>query len=156
VYAFVNNTETPMGVYYLDTWDGNKPYEITFNLISILGILDKTTYYGGGIIGYNEVNPTAYDLIVNILNDAGLTIGEDFAVSEDLKDTKVFGLLPICSHKEAIQNAAFTASACIDDTKDGKIKIYRQNQDIRFTLDQNVLFDPVNVTKNEVVGSGPN
>jgi hypothetical protein len=151
VYAFVNNTETPMGVHYLDTWYGNKPYEITFNLISILGILDKATYYGGGIIGYNEVNPTAYDLMVNILNDAGLTIDEDFTVSEDLKDTKVLGLLPICSHKEAIQNAAFTANSCVDDTKDGKIKIYRQNQDIRFTLDQNVLFDPVNVTKNEVV-----
>jgi hypothetical protein len=37
VYAFVNSAEIPMGVYYLDTWDGNKPYEITFNLISILG-----------------------------------------------------------------------------------------------------------------------
>ena len=148
IYSVVNDTQRQMGVYFLDTWDGNKPYEITFNLISPLGILDRTTYFEGGII---DEMPTAYDCLVDILNDAGLKIDTDYTISNDLKNTTVLGLIPICSHKEAIQNVAFTANACIDDTRDGIIKIYIQNQDIRFTLESNILFDNVNVSKNEIV-----
>lgn len=151
IYSVINGIQRQMGVYFLDTWDGNKPYEITFNLISPLGILDRTTYFEGGIIGYNEQNMTAYDCLSNILNDAGLIINVDYTISEDLKSTTVLGLVPICSHKEAIQNVAFTANACIDDTRDGIIKIHRQNQDIRFTIEENILFDNVNINKNEIV-----
>ncbi|KAK8835309.1 hypothetical protein M9Y10_013514 [Tritrichomonas musculus] len=151
IYGIINDTQKQLGVYFLDTWDGNKPYEITFNLISPLGILDRTTYFEGGIIGYNEQNMTAYDCLSNVLNDAGLKSDTDYTVSNDLKNTTVLGLLPICSHKEAIQNVAFTANACIDDTRDGIIKIYKQNQDIRFTLEPNILFDNVNINKNEIV-----
>ncbi len=151
IYSVIDDIQKQMGVYFLDTWDGNKPYEITFNLISPLGILDRTTYFEGGIIGYNEQNMTAYDCLLNILNDAGLTINVDYTISDDLKNTTVLGLLPICSHKEAIQNVAFTANACIDDTRDGIIKIYKQNQDIRFTIEEDILFDNVNINKNEIV-----
>ena len=151
IYSVVNGTQRQMGVYFLDTWDGNKPYEITFNLISPLGILDRTTYFEGGIIGWSKQNMTAYDCLSNILNDAGLTINTDYTKSNDLKNTTVLGLIPICSHKEAIQNVAFTANACIDDTRDGIIKIYIQNQDTRFTLESNILFDNINVSKNEIV-----
>ena len=148
IYGIINDTQKQMGVYFLDTWDGNKPYEITFNLISPLGILDRTTYFEGGII---DTRPTAYDCLVNILNNAGLTMNVDYTISDDLKSTNVLGLIPICSHKEAIQNVAFTANACIDDTRDGIIKIHRQNQDIRFTIEDNILFDNVNINKNEIV-----
>lgn len=151
VYGIVNDTQKQMGVYFLDTWDGSKPYEITFNLMSPLGILDRTTYFEGGIVGYNENIPTAYNCLVNILNDAGLTINVDYTISDDLKSVHVLGLIPICTHKEALQNVAFTANACIDDTRDGVIKIHKQNQDIRYTLDPGVLFDNVNVNKNEIV-----
>lgn len=148
VYGIVNDTQKQMGVYFLDTWDGSKPYEITFNLMSPLGILDRTTYFEGGII---DTMPTAYDCLVNILNDAGLTINVDYIISDDLKSVHVLGLIPICTHKEALQNVAFTANACIDDTRDGVIKIHKQNQDIRYTLDPGVLFDNVNINKNEIV-----
>lgn len=155
VYAIVDNTQKQMGVYFLDTWDGSKPYEITFNLISPLGILDRTTYFEGGIVGYvdhySQDIPTAYDCLVNILNDAGLTINVDYTISDDLKNVHVLGLIPICTHKEALQNVAFIANACIDDTRNGVIKIHKQNQDIRYTIDTNVLFDNVNVSKNEIV-----
>ena len=146
IYGIINDTQKQMGVYFLDTWDGNKPYEITFNLISPLVILDRTTYFEGGI-----TDETAYDCLANILNNAGLVIDVDYTISDDLKSTHVLGLIPICSHKEAIQNVAFTANACIDDTRDGIIKIHRQNQDIRFTIEENVLFDNVNINKNEIV-----
>lgn len=146
IYGIINDTQKQMGVYFLDTWDGNKPYEITFNLISPLGILDRTTYFEGGI-----TDETAYDCLANILNNAGLTIDVDYTISDDLKSTHVLGLIPICSHKEAIQNVAFTANACINDTRDGIIKIYKQNQDIRFTIEDNILFDNVNINKNEIV-----
>lgn len=151
IYSVIDDIQKQMGVYFLDTWDGNKPYEITFNLISPLGILDRTTYFEGGIIGWNKQSMTAYDCLLNILNDAGLTINTDYTISNDLKSTTVLGLLPICSHKEAIQNVAFTANACIDDTRDGIIKIHKQNQDIRYTLEPNILFDNVNINKNEIV-----
>lgn len=151
IYEIVNGTQKQMGVYFLDTWDGNKPYEIAFNLMSLLGILDRTTYFEGGIVGYNGSIPTAYDCLVDILNDAGLTINVDYTISDDLKNVNVLGLIPICTHKEAIQNVAFTANACIDDTRDGVIKIHRQNQDIRYTIEPSILFDNVNINKNEIV-----
>lgn len=150
IYGIINGSQEQMGVYFLDTWDASKPYEITFNLISQLGVLDRTTYYDGGIIGFDD-SYSAYDCLQNILTDAGLTETTDFTISNDLKNINVIGLIPICTHKEAIQNVAFTANACIDDTRDGIIKIYNQNQDTRYNISPNMIFDSVKVNKNEIV-----
>ena len=150
VYGIYNDKEIPFGKYHLDTWNGDTPYIIKFDLISEIGLLDRKVYSEGGIIGFNS-DYTAYSLLEEVLNNAGLVKDESYTISEDLKDTPVMGLLPNKTYRDVIQHIAFTANACVDDTRDGIIKIYRTSQDIKDTLEPNKLFIPVNVTRNEPI-----
>lgn len=154
VSGVIDGTTYNFGSFYLDTWSGNKPYEIQFNLISPIGLLDKKKYFNGGIIDVkSSVIPTAYDILKSVLDDAGLKINETYTISEDLKDTPILGELPIRTYREIIQLVAFTAKACIDDTRDGIIKIYRQSEAIQNTFPPDILFDPIQLTLSEPVTS---
>lgn len=147
IYGIIDNRKFLIGKFYLDTWEGTKDNEATFNLISLLGILDRTKYTKGKLKKYDS----AYDTIEYILD--GILTQNQYEISDELNDIDI-GYCLIknnISVKDALQVIAFTVNACIDDTRDGILKIYPQQKSTQFILSSNEIFRPVKITKNETV-----
>lgn len=112
----VAGTEVPCGTFYIDTWesDGNI---VTFTLTDMLGVIDRTKFYGGQVYE----GESAGTIIASIMASAGV---EDYAVSGEVAAIPLFGHLPICTHKEALQQVAFACGAVADCNRTGGIRIY--------------------------------
>lgn len=104
------------GVFYIDTWKGAGNI-VTFSLIDRLGVIDKTLFYGGQI--YEGV--AAGLIIDSIMQSAGV---EDYTVSDEVAGILLTGHIPICTHREALQQVAFACGAVADCSRTGSINIY--------------------------------
>jgi hypothetical protein len=105
VYEESDTQTILMGQYYLDTWENISDTLIKFNCIDLLGILDKSTYYGG--IWLTPI--AAGDLFKIILDEVGVP----FAIDPDLYSYPLTGWIPICTYREALQQIAMACGASI-------------------------------------------
>ena len=110
------NQEVPCGTLYIDTWrsQGNI---VTFSLIDRIGIMDKTIFYDGRM--YN--NEAAGVIIAEVMHSAGV---EDYTVTDDAAAVLLSGYIPICSHREALQQIMFACGAVADCSRTGGINIF--------------------------------
>ena len=115
-----NNTTKvkDMGTFYLDKWQNEKNKIMKFKAIDLIGVIDKTTFYGGM---YRD--KTVDEVIEEIMTSAGLE-AEDYEIEESLKNIKLNGYIPVCSHRAALQQVAFVICAVVDCSRSFKIKIY--------------------------------
>lgn len=115
--------EIPCGTFYIDTWksDGST---VSFSLIDRLGVIDRTKFYDGQM--YDGV--TARKVIESIMLSAGV---EDYTVAEDVGEVRLTGHIPICTHREALQQVIFACGAVADCSRSGGIKIYRPGRQAR-------------------------
>lgn len=150
IYGYYNNTKVSYGSYYLESWDVSSPYMPKFSLVSILGTLDNQPYEEAGLVSYYGLT-TVYDELYKIFELLDMEENVDYTLSEELKDTKVIGLIPKGSYKNAIQYLAFTAGAMVNDTRDGMIKIYRQQKGSKYTLSGSDIFQDSKVSQNEII-----
>ena len=112
------NKEKEMGTFYLDTWKNEKDKTMKIGAIDLIGVIDKTDFNGG-----MYVDIAFADLIEEIFTSAGLE-SDEYEIQEDLKNIKMTGFIPICSHREALQQAVFAVGAVADCSRSEKIKIY--------------------------------
>lgn len=112
------NEEKEMGTFYLDSWVNEKDKTMKFGAIDLIGIIDKTDFNGG-----MYTNISFNNLVKEILTSAKLEIDE-YEIQENLKEIKLTGYIPICSHREALQQALFAIGAVADCSRSHKIKIY--------------------------------
>lgn len=115
--------EVPCGRFYIETWKSEKNV-ISFSLIDLIGLLDKTKFYGGEI--YNS--RPAGTIISAIMKSAGV---EDYSVSDDVEGVLLSGHIPICTHREALQQVAFACGAIVDCGRQGGINIYIPDRKIK-------------------------
>ena len=128
------NKEKEMGTFYLDSWVNEKDKTMKFGAIDLIGIIDKTEFNGG-----MYTNISFKDLIKEIFSSAKLEI-EEYEIQENLKEIKLTGYIPICSHREALQQALFSIGAVADCSRSHKIKIYTIED-----LEENNIIEKTNI-----------
>lgn len=118
-----------------------------FEAIDLIGLIDKTTFYGGM---YNNV--TVEDLCEEIFTSAGLE-SDEYEIQEDLKNIQLTGYIPICTHREALQQVVFAIGAIADDSRSTKIRIYTiVDEEDNNTIEQTNIFQNTRkVEQNEIV-----
>ena len=113
----IDETEMNMGTFYLDkpTVNGNV---VSMSCIDLIGVMDDTNYFGG----YWPEGITAGALISDIFTSADIT-SDFYEIGPDLQEKTVYGYLPICSHRKALQQVAFALGAVVDCSRSEKVKI---------------------------------
>lgn len=129
----INDNLVDMGTFYLDDWDSESETQINFKTVDALGILDKTDFIKGKIYIDEPVE--------NIINDIMASAGWDkYDVSNELKDLALSGYIPICTHRQALQQVIFAIRAVADCSRGSNIKIYRISKAIDTKIKDNRLF----------------
>lgn len=123
-----------MGTFYLDTWKNEKDKTMKFGAIDLIGVIDKTDFNGGM---YKDV--TFASLLGEIFTSAGLE-SDEYEIQEDLKQITLTGYIPICSHREALQQVIFAVGAVADCSRSDKIKIYTVED-----LEENSIIEKANI-----------
>lgn len=120
VYEMNDGIEMDMGTFYLDEWKNETEAISNMKAIDLIGLLDKTTYYGG--IFYDE----QVDIIlIRILETANMDEHTITFDDDNLRKIHLSGYIPICTHREAIQQVLFSAGLVADCSRSKKIKIYK-------------------------------
>ncbi len=107
--------EVTCGTLYIDTWKSDSNI-VSFSLIDLIGLMDKTKFYGGEIYS----NEPAAIIIAAIMESAGV---ENYTVSDDVAVLSLSGHIPICTHREALQQVVFVCGAVADCSRQGGISI---------------------------------
>lgn len=117
----VNGEEITMGTFYLENWSSEQLNKANFNLIDALGIIDKTDFKKGQIY----VDEPAGNIIDAIMDSANWS---KYTVTNEVRNALVSGYIPVCSHREALQQVVFAVRAVADCSRSDCINIYRQSQ----------------------------
>lgn len=112
------NKEKDMGVYYLNSWKNKEDKIMEMSATDIIGVLDKTNFNGGM---YKKIK--FKDLIKEILESAKL-YEDEYSIDNSLKNIELTGYIPICSYREALQQAVFAVGAIVNSTRGSVIKMY--------------------------------
>lgn len=140
----VNNVQTEMGSFYLESWENVSSKSMKFKGIDLIGMLDKVEFNGGI---YDNVSATT--LIQSIFTAANIT---NYTIQDITSDT-ITGYLPICTCREALQQVLFTIGAVADCSRSEKINIYKLSTSIEAPLINNdvILKDTKQITQGEIV-----
>lgn len=122
VYETNDGVEMDMGTFYLDEWKNETESISNMKAIDLIGVMDKTTFYGG--IYYNKTVDYIIDLIFASSN-IDYEHKKQVIIEEELKDIVLSGYIPICTHRQALQQVLFSIGAVADSSRGDKIKIYR-------------------------------
>lgn len=123
-----------MGTFYLDTWKNEKDKTMKFGAIDLIGVINKTDFNGG-----MYKNKTFASLLEEIFISGGLE-SDEYEIQEDLKQIILTGYIPICSHREALQQVIFAVGAVADCSRSDKIKIYTVKD-----LEENNIIEKANI-----------
>lgn len=146
----VNGETVEMGTFYLDGKESRSETEISFHAIDGVGIIDKSKFIKGRIYQNEKVSV----IVSEIMASAGW---EKYEISNELQNLTLSGYIPICSHREALQQVAFAIRAIVDCSRTNLIRIYRQNtsadikiKDDRLFIDGEKVSDKEYVSKIEI------
>lgn len=107
------------GTVLLNDWTSDD-YEASFSGVGRLDYLEgeyyKGQYYPDGI--------SAYDLAINVLEDAGET---HYNIDESLKGVMIYNPLPICEYREALKMIANACCGTLYEDRNGDICIKCEN-----------------------------
>lgn len=122
----LSDGDVPCGTLYVDGWKVEKNV-VSFSLIDAFGLLDKTKFYDGEV--YQGC--PAGSILSAIMKSAGV---EDYAVSGEVEGTLLSGHIPICTHREALQQVAFACGAVADCSRQGGIRVYVPSRQVGSTI----------------------
>lgn len=113
-----SGTETNYGTFFLEEPYSEDDDTTTMQCVDLLGIIDKTDFLGGIYFAKN-----AGDLLAEIMASAEVE-EDEYEVASTLAAKSITGWIPICTHREALQQWAFAVSAVVDCSRGKKIRIY--------------------------------
>lgn len=101
----------PIGTFFLDDWyDGDNESEYTFVAKDLIGLMAKASYYKGR--RYDAQKMDLEDFLEEILDDARLTLyAQGMWEYIGISNYKVYPVMPVVTHREAVQFLA-NANAC--------------------------------------------
>ena len=129
-YMIADGDTRNMGTFYLDKWESENDNKMKFTAIDLIGILDKSDFVGGI---YNNI--TLDDLIEEIMTSASIS-SEFYEIDNDIKDIQLSGYIPICTHREALQQVLFCIGALANCGRSDKINIYVPSEE----TDPNIIY----------------
>jgi len=115
VYEYLDGVKKNMGTYYLDEWENEDEYNINMKAIDLVGIIDGTNFQGGT---YNNV--AAGVIIQQIMQSASA----EYELDSSLANKILSGIIPVCTHREALQQVVFAIGGIVDCSRTHKIIIY--------------------------------
>lgn len=124
VYGYINTYKIYIGRFYLDTWNSVTEKQAVFTATNVIGLLDKITYYG------IADSPFARYVITNWIEDIFNTAGMDYEIDPELGDLSlslIWGWLPICSCREALQKICFAIGAYVNINRNKVIQIKKMH-----------------------------
>ena len=116
VAEYVNGAKKPMGTYYLDEPESDSDRTTSMNCVDLIGIMDQMDFKGGM---YSSVLAGA--IIDAIMASAG---GIEYELDGVFVGAVLSGWIPICTHREALQQVAFAIGAIVDCSRSNVIKLY--------------------------------
>lgn len=119
VYEIKNDIQIDMGTFYIDSWQSKNDNKMEFKGIDLVGLLDRIEFDGG-----MYENVTAETLIGQIMTSAGIT-SEYYLIHDDIKNILLNGYIPVCTHREALQQVLFTIGAIANCARTDIINIER-------------------------------
>lgn len=160
VHETINEESFYMGSFYLDEPSADTEYITTMSCVDMAGIADQTDFYGG-----IYKNKLVSELLSEIAASAGA--GVFFDLDAHFDHTTVSGHIPICTHREALQQIAFAIGAIVDCSRSRAIKVKPADRESKKFIgkDQNVddhkilqteLVTGVSVTAHEYVAGDDN
>ena len=111
----VGSIEKKMGTFYLNEWKNEDENTVTMKAIDLIGQIDKTEFAGGIYNGESAGN-----LVAEIMTSADA----EYELDTSLQASTISGWLPICTHREALQQVAIAIGAIVDCSRSNKVKIY--------------------------------
>lgn len=114
----VDGVTREMGLFYTDVPEVQDERLVTIDCIDLVGVLDQTEYMGG--LWLNGIK--AKDLIRDIMRSAETEAY--YTLDASLANVVIRGYLPICTHREALQQAAFALGAVVSCARSDRIQIY--------------------------------
>lgn len=117
VSELLDGVKLPMGTFYLDEPRSDADDTVTLSCIDLVGVMGDTEYLGG----YWPDGIPAERLVAGIMASAGME--GDYELSGVYTGVVVRGYLPVCTHREALQQVAFVLGAAVDCARSDKIKI---------------------------------
>lgn len=115
VFEYLDGVKKGMGTYYLDEWENEDEYNINMTGIDLVGVIDGTDFAGGT---YNNV--AAGVIIAEIMTSANA----EYELDSSLAGKMLSGIIPVCTHREALQQVVFAIGGIVDCSRTHKIKIY--------------------------------
>lgn len=140
---YVDGRKVECGTFYLDGWNIQQKL-VNFSFIDLVGILDKTFFYNGGI--YQDVE--AGVIIDSIMASCGVT---DYTIDEEVYQIRLSGWLGIQSHRAALQQVVFACGAVADCSRSSGIRIYRPDKYVSHTLGLDRRFMGTRITLDEYI-----
>ena len=118
VYQLKEDEYNDMGTFYIDNWESKNDNKMEFRGIDLIGLLDKTTFDGGI---FTDI--TAKNLITLIFNSAGFS-NSYYSIDSEIENILLTGYIPVCTHREALQQVLFTIGAIANCARSDIIEIY--------------------------------
>ena len=148
VTGIQNAVEKDMGTFYLDKWENVEKKTMKITAIDLIGVIDKMDFMGN--IYFN----VPFENIVNeIMISAGLT-ADDYTIQNSLRNIMMSGFIPICSHRQALQQVLFAVGACADCSRSDKINIFVPNKQLINNIQKtNIFHNTMNIKQNDLVTS---
>lgn len=116
VVGIIDSVRKPMGTFYLNEPKSDSNRTTTMSCIDLIGVIDQTDFKGGLYTGV-----LASIIIDAIMASAG---GIEYELGSSFAAVTLSGWIPICTHREALQQVAFAIGAIVDCTRGDKIKLY--------------------------------
>jgi hypothetical protein len=113
-YIYLDGIKKNMGTFYLEDWSNDNESTIVMNAIDLIGVIDVATFKGGI---YSAV--TVDSIVGQIMTSANA----EYDLDENLEPMTLSGYIPVCTHREALQQVAFAIGAIVDCSRSDKIKI---------------------------------
>lgn len=123
------------GVFFLDEPSSEDDDTTTFSCTDFLGVIDETSFMGG-----IYSNKNVGELVLEIMTSAEVENSE-YSLTSSLSSKTVSGYIPICTHREALQQVAFAIGAVVDCSRGKAIRIYPQNTATIGTITHDEKFD---------------
>lgn len=123
----VSENTLEMGTFYIDRFSNDTTHQLTISCIDLIGVLDKTNFIYGDIYGVEALgtqNATFESVVSKIMESAGVY---NYLIDDSLKNLNVYGYLPVCTHRQALQQIAFSVGAVVDCCRTSNLRIYQPN-----------------------------
>lgn len=126
--------ETSFGTFFLEEPYSEDDDTTTMQCVDFLGVIDKTDFLGGIYFAKN-----AGDLLTEIMASAEVE-EDEYEVAPEIAAKSITGWIPICTHREALQQLAFAVGAVVDCSRGKTIRIYEPETAVSGTITHDEKF----------------